>query len=85
MSFVVSPLEWTAIGRYTEITDLVAVPALVQLPGIQVLRKLACPLKPTPENVGFFVSEMMHRNPFRVKRLPIFGAKENYRVRDNFH
>ncbi len=27
MSFVVSPLEWTAIGRYTEITDLVAVPA----------------------------------------------------------
>jgi hypothetical protein len=51
-----SLLECSADGRYTDITNLVAVPALVQLPGIRILRKFVCPIKPTPENVGFFVS-----------------------------
>ena len=39
-------------------------PRKTQLPGKRVLRKLVCPLKPTPENVGFFVSGH-YLTPFR--------------------
>lgn len=39
-------------------------PQKTQLPGKRVLRKLVYPLKPTPENVGFFVSGH-YLTPFR--------------------
>lgn len=53
-------------------------PQKTQLPGKRVLRKLVYPLKPTPENVGFFVSGH-YLTPFRPS-LEDLGSKYPFTV-----